>query len=394
MATRPLLLAAVLAFTACAVPEDPPAEAPLWRVGSEPLAIYGSAGDDPDNEFGYVADVVRGPDGTIAAADGLYYSLSFFSADGELRAKAGREGEGPGEFSEIAGLVSAPEGRLFVFDKGLQRLSEWTFDGDYVGDTRLTRPGTDRPVVGAGRFEDGNWYAREGHRLVAAPMNGMARDTAGFFRLTDGVVGPSLARVPGSISVMFESMGPVVRDALLSPRSVGVAQGACLLVGATDDPVLAVMDIEGNRVGEVRLEVALEPATEEHRGEWVTGTLATSGRIAAIAQRPMIERLADAIPMAERVPFGHGLIADGLGYIWVQRYRLPEGPGSSEWHVFTETGAAVGRVVLPDGFRAVEISADSILGVFTHEMGLEDVRVYALDRGGDAEPRPGLPGCG
>ena len=193
---------------------------------------------------------------------------------------------------------------------------------------------------------------------------------------------------------MFESMGPVVRDALLSPRPVGVVRGACLLVGATDDPVLAVMDIEGNRVGEVRLEVELEPATEEHRGEWVAETLATRGRIAAVAQRPMLVRLADAIPMAERVPFGHGLIADGLGYIWIQRSRLPEGPGSSEWHVFTETGAAVGTVVLPDGFRAVEISADAILGVFTHEMGLEDVRVYALDRGGDTEPRPGLPGCG
>ena len=157
MMTTPRLLAAALAFTACAVPEDTPTEAPLWTVGSEPLAIYGSAGEDPDNEFGYVADVVRGPEGTIAAADGLDYSLSFFSADGELRAKVGREGEGPGEFSGIAGLVSAPEGRLFAFDEGLQRLSEWTFDGDYVGDTRLTRQRTDRPIArwGASTTEAG-----------------------------------------------------------------------------------------------------------------------------------------------------------------------------------------------------------------------------------------------
>ncbi|MYD15165.1 MAG: hypothetical protein F4X00_16350 [Gemmatimonadetes bacterium] len=389
-----LVFAPALAFTACAVPEDPPAEAPLWAVGAEPLVTYGSAGDDPDNEFGYVADVARGPDGTIAAADGLYQSLSFFTAEGELRARAGREGEGPGEFSEISGLVSTPEGRLFALDGGLQRLSEWTFDGDYVGDTRLTRQGTDRPIGGVGRFGDGSWYARERDEMVAAPMNGTARDTAGFFRLADGAVGEPLARAPGTITAMFEMMGPAVRHALLSPRSVGVVRGGCLLVGATDDPVLGVVDTEGNHLGEVRLDVEVKQATGEHRDEWVAQTLATSGAIAAAAQRPMLERLADAIPMAERVPFGYGLVADALGYIWVQRYHLPEGPGGSEWHVFTETGAALGTVILPGGFRAVEISADEILGVFTHEMGLEDVRVYALDRGGDVGERPGLPGCG
>lgn len=394
MKTRPLMLAVGLAFAACEVGEMTPAEAPVWTVGAVPLVIYGSVGGDPDNEFGYVDDVVRGPDGTIAVADGLYYSLSFFSADGQLRARAGREGEGPGEFGEMAGLVSAPGGRLFVFDEGLQRLSEWTFDGDYVGDTRLTRQGTDRPIGGVGRFDGGSWYAREGDRLVAAPMNGMARDTVGFFRLTGGEVGEPLARVPGTITAMFEMMGSSVRDALLAPRSVGVVRGECLLVGATDEPVLGVVDVAGNRVGEVRLDVEPEQATRDHRDQWINATIETVGSEVGPAQRDILVRLADAIPMAERVPFGHGVIVDDLGYIWIQRYRLPEGPGSSEWRIFTETGTAAGTVVLPEGFRAVEIWADAILGVFTHETGVEDVRVYPLDRGGDVERRPVLTGCG
>lgn len=392
--TRPLLLAAALAFTACEVPEDPPADAPVWTVGAEPITIYGSAGDDPDTGFGYIADVVRGPNGTIAAADGLYHSLSFFSADGELRAKAGREGEGPGEFSEVAGLVSTPDGRLFVFDEGLQRLSEWTFDGDYVGETGLMRQGMDRPIGEVGRFEDGNWYVRDTDRLVPAPLDGMARDTVGFFRLADGAVGPPLARVPGVITAMFELMGPGVRDALLSPRSVGVARDGCLLVGATDEPVLAVVDIEGNRVGDVRLDLAVELSTREHRNDWLAGALETVEFELGPEERTMLERLAVTVPMADRVPFGSDLIVDDLGYIWVQRYQLPDGYPSSDWRIFTETGTAAGTVVLPEGFRAVEISVDAILGVFTHEMGQEDMRVYALDRGGDTEPRPGLPGCG
>lgn len=118
---RTLPLAAVPALAACEVAEDNPAGSPPWSVGAEPVSVYGSAGDDPDTGLGYVADVVRGPDGTIAAADG----------------------------------------RLFVFDRGLQRLSEWTFGGAYAGGTRLTRQATYRPIGEVGLFEDGGWYARE-----------------------------------------------------------------------------------------------------------------------------------------------------------------------------------------------------------------------------------------
>ncbi|MYG80980.1 MAG: hypothetical protein F4187_04055, partial [Gemmatimonadetes bacterium] len=171
-----LLLAAVPAFAACEVAEDTSTGAPPWTVGAEPITIYGSAGNDPEAGFGYVADVARGPNGTIAAADGLLNSLSFFSADGELLATAGRTGEGPGEFSEIAGLVSTPEGRLFVFDRGLQRLSEWTFGGGYAGDTRLARQATYRPIGEVGLFEDGSWYAREEDQFVAVGSDGRGRD--------------------------------------------------------------------------------------------------------------------------------------------------------------------------------------------------------------------------
>ena len=389
-----LLLAAVPAFAACEVAEDTSTGAPPWTVGAEPITIYGSAGDDPDAGFGYVADVARGPDGSIATADGLLNSLSFFSADGELLATAGRTGEGPGEFSEIAGLASTPEGRLVAFDRGLQRLSEWTFGGGYAGDTRLARQATYRPIGEVGLFEDGSWYAREEDQFVAVGSDGRGRDTVGFHALTGGEVGHRLARAPGTITAAFDMMGPGMRHALLSPRAVGAARGTCLLVGATDDPVLGVVDAAGNRVGEVRLDVEVENATRQHRDDWLKRFLETTEVEIGPDQRTMLERLATTVPMADRVPFGSDVIVDDLGYLWVQRYELPDGYPSSHWRVFTETGTAAATVVLPEGFRPVRVSANEILGVFTHEMGLEDVRVYALDRGGDVRRRPVLPGCG
>ena len=97
--------------------------------------------------------------------------------------------------------------------------------------------------------------------------------------------------------------------------------------------------------------------------------------------------------MAEWVPFADHLVVDDLGYIWAQRYALSDYEGSAEWRVFTETGAAIGTVTLPVSMRVTEIAADAILGFHTDEHGQQDVRMYALDRGGDIEPLPSLPGC-
>ena len=390
-----MLLGAVLATATCDAAQDTVADSPAWTVGTEPLRVYGSIGEDPDAEFGNVSDVARGPDGAIAVADGVTHNLSFFSAQGSRLTRVGREGEGPGEFSRIAGLVTDPEGRLFVFDEGHQRLSEWTFDGEFVADKKLTRRGTDREIGEIGRFEDGSWYAREGERLVATPMNGTARDTVGFFELTDGVVGEPLTHVPGTISTQFEMEGqpPMIRHALLSPRSLGVKWGRCLLAGTSDTPLLRVLDSAGAEVGEVRLMLEAEPATEEHRSEWATEMLAMVGDMAGPEERMMLETFAGAIPMADRVPFAEGLLVDDLGYIWVQRYKLPEGSGSTEWRVFTEKGSATATVVLPQGFAALEVSANAILGVFADELGRQDVRVYSLDRGDDTENRPIPAGC-
>lgn len=98
--------------------------------------------------------------------------------------------------------------------------------------------------------------------------------------------------------------------------------------------------------------------------------------------------------MAERVPFANDLIVDDLGYLWIQSWQLPDGPGSPEWRVFTETGQPIGVVELPEGLRALAIAEDAITGVRMDELGRQFVQVHALDRGGDLESRPLPPGCG
>ena len=374
--------------------QDAAVDASSWTVSPEPLTIYGSVEGMPDAGFVHVTGVAHGPGGLTAVADGQLLSISVFAADGGLMAIMGRRGEGPGEFSSIGSLVSDPEGRLFAFDDGHQRLSEWTFQGDFVRNTRLERRGSNRSIALVGRFGDGRWYAKEVEQVVAVQVNSMVQDTVGFFELVDGVVGGVLTRVPAGITTQVELGGRIMgRGVLLSPHSLAATWGRCLLAGTSDAPVLRIVDSRGGGVGEVGLRLGTEPATEDHRSEWVNQMLAMAGEMAGPQQRTMFENLAEATPMAERVPWANHLLVDDLGYIWVQRYTLPRGAGSSEWRVFTETGSVAGTVILPERFHAVEISATNILGVFTDELGRQDVRVYSLDRGEDSERRPIPAGC-
>lgn len=400
-----LRVALLLATGSATIPgeagaQDAAGVASGWIVSSEPERTYGWPEDAPDSEFSAVVGVVHGPDGSIAVADGTLATITVLAADGTVMATMGRAGDGPGEFRSLAGIAAGGEGRIVAFDDELQRLSEWTFDGSLSDDTRLSRTGAARAIGNIGRFADGSWYAREQDRMVATDPGGVGRDTVGFHRLRlDGMVGDALARVPGSFSSQFVVEGmPGIRGALFSPWVLGAARGNCLLLAAGDEPVVRIFDRTGTARGELHFDVPVERVTEEHRERWVAASVADAeramgGRVVPEAAR-MIEVMGEAVGMAERVPFANDLIVDDLGYIWIQSWQLPHGPGSPEWRVFTETGRGIGTVRLPDGLRVLEISAGALTGVRTDEFGRQFVQVHALERRGDLERRPLPPGCG
>lgn len=60
-----------------------------------------------------------------------------FGDDGGFLGFLGRSGEGPGEFRRISALASAPDGSLYVFDRGLARVTVYDIGGAYGETVRL-----------------------------------------------------------------------------------------------------------------------------------------------------------------------------------------------------------------------------------------------------------------
>ena len=189
-----------------------------------------------------------------------------------------------------------------------------------------------------------------------------------------------------------------MRGALFSPIALSAVRGNCLLLAAGDEPVVRIFDQTGTPRGELRLDIPVDRVTEGHRERWVAASVAAAGRAMGGEVVPeaarMIEVMGEAVGMAARVPFANDLMVDEPGYIWIQSWRLPGGPGSPEWRVFTETGRGIGAVRLPEGLRVLHISAEALTAVRTDELGRQFVQVHALERRDTLAMLPVPPGCG
>ena len=73
------------------------------------------------------------------------------------------------------------------------------------------------------------------------------------------------------------------------------------------------------------------------------------------------------------------MVLDERGALWLRTGRhFPPLAPSHEWTVFSQEGALLGTVTLPDRFEPFHFGTDEVLGVWKDEMDVEFVRVYAL----------------
>lgn len=109
-----LLLALLVA--GCAPDGGPDGSAPA-RDGAAPLSVRIASGP-----LGLVGDVLGGADGRLYVLDVGQKQLSLIAPGGGTRQSLGHAGRGPGEFVEPVALAGAGGGRVYLLDRGSQRL--------------------------------------------------------------------------------------------------------------------------------------------------------------------------------------------------------------------------------------------------------------------------------
>lgn len=299
------------------------------------LTLLHSTLDDLD--LVEVVGAVLLPDSSLVIADRASPNLTFLHPDGSLRARVGREGEGPGEFSEISRIGLTSDGSLFAYDRALRRFTFLDRESGVIG---VQRSGC---TVATGEV------------VPLADVNGQ-----GFIGvlqtrpdLPPGVQrGPlflvSCAGIEGSFDTLGEWAG---KERHVTPNqwtAVGFGRsalydgrGARTVVGTNDSLDLALYEGSAVRT-RVRGGSSMRRVTPAEREEWTSLYLDMFPEIARADRRRRLEQseIRDAYPA-----FG-SIKVDAGGGMWIGDYaKLAD--DRRLWTVLGEDGTPVATIHLP-----------------------------------------------
>jgi hypothetical protein len=358
--------------------------APEWRLEDSAVMSIGVV----DGDAAYTLHNVGGgfvlPDGRIVIAN-ANTELRFYDRNGAHLRTAGREGEGPGEFKQIAGLVLARD-TVYVYDSQTKRLSLFSLDGEYLRSEPIPEV---RSLVGASSrlaavAESGLVYVRGGS---AVPR----RDSTGMYRLRMANVRISRDRS------RVDTLGITVLDWLTGNQqfmvppftrsSVAAASNSVVAVTDPDRYAIELWDIDTTQVQRIfRLRegppaltraafdsAAREVVDREVRAQ--TGSDQPNPEL-----REKLEGLATHLEPYATLPAYTAVLIDDVGCIWARRWSA-RGATVYEFDVFGPNGRPAGRAKSPANMSFLQVGPDYVLARERDNVGVEYVRLYRLKRG-------------
>jgi len=336
-----------------------------WRVADDPSLTIGVLEGPEEYQLFRVRSAVRFDDGRIAVANGGSFQLRFYDARGTFLESVGGEGAGPGEFGPFMGEIWRAEGdSLVIYDyTNAMRLSVFDAQGTFGRAFRLEPASTSIPLA-----DDLIWrntvVSRSGIYPPGVQADGLRRDSALYCtHAMDGTVLDTLGRFPGS-ELYARNMGEgssvaVARPYGRQPQSAATADH--WYFGSGDRYEIGGYNRSGALDRLIRRDVVNRPVTQD---------LLENLQL----RRPGALRAEISVP--ETMPAYGRLLGDVDGNLWVQEYRIDDEP--ERWAVFDPDGRFLGIVQMPEPGRVTEIGSDYVLGIWTDEMDVEQVRLYAL----------------
>src|SRR5690606_23453844 len=159
-----------------AIVEHAPTASATLHVVSEPVLEIGAVEGADEYQLYGVRSVARASDGTIVVA--LDTELRWYDPAGRFVRRAGRAGEGPGEFRRISYMRLLPGDTVLVFDGANRRTTIIAPDGSHVRDFTSGDEGQISTIVGA--THDGTLLVRRFTAGSTSITSGLQRNDVEF----------------------------------------------------------------------------------------------------------------------------------------------------------------------------------------------------------------------
>lgn len=323
--------------------------------------------------------------GGVAVANAGNGELLLFRSDGELRARAGGEGGGPGEFAQLTSLSVGPADSLFAYDARHRRISVFDSSGAFVHALTLGALDTLGLMDFVGLWDTGELVGAFHQRTFGA---GLVRDTLVVVTVSrSGVPDRVLGRYPhlfthwGPHALPGEGRAAFPIPVPLSPvTAVGLGPRA-LYVGLPD-PYTLIRVARSGSIRVTRQRAPAQPVTEGHREQM----FAALSRSRMLAEELAVLR--GVVGPSSLPAFGfepltamvgeQALVTTEDGSVWLHPFLVPGDTAVPEWPRFDSDGLFTGKVRMSRSFRATAVRGDTVLGVYRDESDAEYVQAYRV----------------
>jgi len=373
-------------------------ETGLWCAGdewtfTEELKIGEDVGD-PSYEFGRIAGIQVGREGSIFVLDQMASEIRVFDRDGRHARTFGKRGEGPGELSSAAaGLFLMADGSLVVPDLGNSRISWMAPDGGFIRSVAASYA-TGFPV---------RWDSDErGSVLVQRRAMGFNEDPAlnagdPLVRIDPAGGEEMLVLLPKARTVWMEGATPRFKYFETEP-TWDLGSGGVLLTAMTQEYRIEVRDGTGALRSVITRPWVPRAVSSADRNRFEMLLREALGRMDL--SPGAIDRQIRNLSFGETFPAFNRLMAGPDGTILAQQVEelgemetldlseeMSRRLGSSRWDVFDPEGRFLGPVELPPRFTPMVWETQAVYGRWLDDLDRAHVLKLRIHR-----PPEGLPG--
>lgn len=361
----------------------------FWKVDSEPDFVIGGYGvsNGASNDSSHLVWSITGAaplsDGRVAMLSTTHKRVLLFETSGAYSTSIGREGRGPGEFTDPEHLeVRSGDtivvwdsyfGRVNYFDPTGTLLKERTIDlGAVVAATRTTaqRPpeSVHRPLL------DGSFLVKVRHSDWQLPGDGnLYRQPVKYVRIDSTYSAHSFGWWDGREYLSLPDPAPWVVP--FSAASAVAAGGIPPQVYVTNGDHYQVHQFSSTGSLQRVIRRTLDPKsiTRKEVEEWKK----TNTELSPWADWTDWDRAMAALTVRRFHPPIRGLHVDTEGYLWIaDRITLAGG----DWSVFDKEGRWLGTVRMPVGLINW-IGYDLVIGTrLDLDLGVETIEGFRLNR--------------